>query len=129
MLVASWDDGTNNIRNYEISAFILSGSSYLIVGSKLVGQFFETSTTGLPFKNPTIVSPPSFSVSPSLETVAVYGKATSTSTFSRKMIIFNYSGNSSQEITFDTTMNWMTTTSSSLAVSDTYLYTWNVADK
>jgi len=44
------------------------------------------------------------------------------------MITFDYAGDDSQVITFDSSMSWMITTYSALAVSDTYLYVRNVED-
>jgi len=45
------------------------------------------------------------------------------------LITFDYSGDDYQEISFDSTMDWMINTYSALAVSDAYLYVRNVNNR
>lgn len=117
ILVASWTDSTsttNNTKNYVVRAFVSSGSTFELVGS-IEGQYFDT----------IVNAAPTFSVSPSLEDVVIYGKSNSTTFFAR-MKVFNYILKTQTEISIP---SWITATESAVSVSDFYLYARNIADK
>lgn len=84
VLVASWaSSGTANVNNYSVKAFVANAATYDVVGS-IEGQYYEAVAT----------NPPVFSVSTSLDKVAVYGSANATGFFAR-MKSFDYTAKTS----------------------------------
>lgn len=124
LLVFSWDldyipaDPTESgLRNYNVMAFVVSGSTYDLVGTH-AGQFYGNFA-------PFLDSLPTFSISPSLQTISIYALASSNTNFARLMT-FDYSAKTTQAIELD--MDWMISTNSALSVSDYYIYVRNVAN-
>lgn len=97
IVVISWVDTTANIKNYSVQAFAIpaSGTTYTLAG-KIDGQYYDTVANAAP----------TISVSTTLKTVVIYGKATAT-TFFAKGKSFDYTLKTNVEFTIPT---WITDT-------------------
>lgn len=116
IVVISWvDTATTNIKNYSVQAFAIpaSGTTYTLAG-RIDGQYYDTVANAAP----------TISVSTTLKTVVIYGKATAT-TFFAKGKSFDYTLKTNVEFTIPT---WITDTQSAVSVSDQYLYARNIVN-
>lgn len=97
IVVISWVDTTANIKNYSVQAFAIpaSGTTYTLAG-RIDGQYYDTVANAAP----------TISVSTTLKTVVIYGKATAT-TFFAKGKSFDYTLKTNVEFTIPT---WITDT-------------------